>query len=240
MRKLLSNTATTPSSPGAGDLILPLLRNFPPGWLPCVISTHADPLTSSGTKARRGTRARRIPRARIRKVNSAHGRERRGAGVARALRTVAEAALQASKEYQGALSGDSECWGVGSSVHQMSSGGAKECGGPLPAFQAWGPLGVLNISVASSQVDWACGGRDAGRRLLSREAWSWLENFFRTANVCRQVGSCRARIENLANPYPTHGYFHVLEAVAVVIRANYATTMVYSCPDFPDALSSST
>ncbi|CAM9100725.1 unnamed protein product, partial [Hapterophycus canaliculatus] len=186
MRKLLANTANTSSSPGAGDLVLPLLRNFPNGWLPCITDDHSNPLVSSGIKARRGVKTRRASRARTRKVNSVYGRPRQDGGVARALRTVAEAALQVSKEYQGALLDDSINCGPSCGVYQMPLGGVTGRGGPLPTFQTCGAVGVLNISVASSQIDWACGGRDAGRRLLSRETWAWLEDFFRSANVCLQ------------------------------------------------------
>ncbi|CAM9540792.1 unnamed protein product [Scytosiphon promiscuus] len=186
MRKLLANTATTPSTAGAGDLILPLLRNFPPGWLPYNPGAHTNPLTSGDTKERMRTTTKRRPRTRTKKVLSACGRSRREGGVARALREVAGAAKQAADEYQGALLGGSCGPGAGSGVHRMSLGGAKGCGGPLPALQTWGGVGVLNVSVASSQVEWACGGRDAGRRLLSREAWAWLEDLFQAVSICRK------------------------------------------------------
>ena len=124
------------------------------------------------------------------------GCTRETAGVARALRAVAGAALQASKEYQDALlGGPANHGGSVGGGHRVGEGpkrtntlhGATGCGGPLPTFQRWGAVGVLNVSVASSQVDYALGGLGAGRRLLSGDAWAWLEGFFRTPEIGWQV-----------------------------------------------------
>ena len=197
MRKLLANASTTPSSAGAGDLLLPLLRNFPPGWLPLSDATaHRNPPRSKWTRARKTATTRRRARTTARgatEIESVRGCALEVAGVARALRAVAEAAVQASKEYQDALLGGAANHGgsVGGS-HRSSKAptGLLEAngrGGPLPTFQRWGTVGVLNVSVACSQVDCALGGRDAGRRLLSGDAWAWLEAFFRTPEIGWQV-----------------------------------------------------
>lgn len=114
-------------------------------------------------------------------------REGRGGGIARALGAVAGAALQASKEYQEALFGGAAISGGNGGGYRVREGAAKGCGGPLPTFQRRGGVGVLNVSVASSQVDWALGRPGAGRRLLSREAWAWLEDFFRAPEIGSQV-----------------------------------------------------
>lgn len=196
MRKLLANTSTTPSSAGAGDLLLPLLSNFPSGWLPLSGTAHRHPPPRSKyTRARKASSARRRTGATARgarEAQGARGRAREAAGVARALRAVAGAALQASKEYQEALLGGAANHG---GDHRVSKGpsrrntplGATGCGGPLPTFQRWGAVGVLNISVTSSQVDRALGRREAGRGLLSGEAWAWLQAFFRTPEIGWQV-----------------------------------------------------
>lgn len=197
MRKLLANASTTPSSAGAGDLLLPLLGNFPPGWLPLSGATaHRNPPRSKCTRARKTASTKRRARATARGAGEGErvgGCAREVAGVARALRAVAGAAVQASQEYQDALLGGAASHGgsVGGS-HRASKvatrlPGENGCGGPLPAFQRWGAVGVLNVSVASSQVDCALGGREAGRRLLSRDAWAWLEAFFRAPEIGWQV-----------------------------------------------------
>lgn len=129
---------------------------------------------------------------------SVGGSEREAAGIARALRAVARAALQASKEYQGCLLGGAAnhggSVGGGHPVGEGPSKGnallaTKECSGPLPTFQRWGAVGVLNVSAASSQVDRALRGWETGRRLLSKDAWAWLEAFFRTPEIGWQVQS---------------------------------------------------
>lgn len=199
MRKLLANASTTPSSAGAGDLLLPLLGNFPPGWLPLSSMAYRNPPRSKRTRARKtaGRRTRTTARG-AREGKGVRGRALEAVGVARALRAVAGAALQASREYQEALlggaanyggsGGGGHCVGEGPSRSSNTLFGATGCGGPLPAFQRWGAVGVLSISVASSQVDWALGGLEAGRRLLSGDAWVWLEAFFRTPEMGWQVG----------------------------------------------------
>lgn len=119
--------------------------------------------------------------------------------MARALRAVARAALQASKEYQEALLGGAQNGvgsdgGVGRWVNTIA-GAEKmrggECdgggGGPLPTFQRWGPVGVLSISTTASQIDRALGRRESGRELLSKGAWAWLEAFFRAPEIGFQV-----------------------------------------------------
>lgn len=105
----------------------------------------------------------------------------------KALGAVAQAALRVSKEYQEAL------WGVGSgngysSVNVSGGKGTEVCSRkPLPRFQRWGAVGVLNISVASSQIDTAFGRQSGGSGLLSKEAWAWLRHFFRAPETCLQV-----------------------------------------------------
>ncbi|CAM9145767.1 unnamed protein product [Ectocarpus sp. 8 AP-2014] len=201
MRKLLANTSTTPCSVGAGDLLLPLLRRFPSGWLPL----HSAPVNPAygnlkGTRARGSTTTTRKwsrRRGRRRTVLTREAKEvprcqHEGGGVAGALGAVARAALQASKEYQEALLGGSANYGGGGGggferFSKISRGGSA-CRGPLPTFQRWGAVGVLNISVASTQVGWAFGGRDAGHGLLSRETWAWLEDFFRAPELGLQEG----------------------------------------------------
>lgn len=207
MRKLLANASTTPSSGGAGDLLLPLLSNFPSGWLPLSATADRDPPRSKQTRSRgKASTTRRWGRTRAtargaRKREGVRGCARDTVGVARALKAVAGAALQASKEYQEALlggaanHGGSGGGGGGSGGDRVGNGpnrsnpalGATECGGTVPTFQRWGAVGVLNISVASSQVDFALGGWKAGRTLLSGEAWAWLEAFFRTPEIGWQV-----------------------------------------------------
>ncbi|CAM9309198.1 unnamed protein product, partial [Ectocarpus fasciculatus] len=202
MRKLLANTSATPCSVGAGDLLLPLLRRFPSGWLPL----HSAPVNPAcgnlkGTRARGSTTATRKwsrRRGRRRRVSMREAKEvsrcqHEGAGVAGALGVVAKAALQASKEYQEPLLGGSANYnggnGGGFERFRKTARGESACRGPLPTFQRWGAVGVLSISVASSQVGWAFGGRDAGHGLLSRETWAWLEDFFRAPELGLQEGS---------------------------------------------------
>ncbi|CAM9252372.1 unnamed protein product [Ectocarpus sp. 12 AP-2014] len=201
MRKLLANTSTTPCSVGAGDLLLPLLRRFPSGWLPL----HSAPLNPAygnlkGARVRGSTTmtrkwSRRRGRRRtvlMREAKEVSRCQHEGGGVAGALGAVATAALQASKEYQEALLGGSANYGGGGGggFERFSNiaRGESACRGPLPTFQRWGAVGVLNISVTSSQVGWALGGRDAGHGLLSREAWAWLEDFFRAPELGLQEG----------------------------------------------------
>lgn len=181
-------------------MLLPLLRNFPPGWLPLGGTTpHRNSPRIECTRARKtaSTRWRTRTTARgAREGEGIRGCSREAVGVARALRAVAGAALQASKEYQQALLGGAANHdaSVGAS-HHASKGrnrskiglGATGCGGPLPTFQRWGAVGVLNVSVASSQVDCALGEREAGRKLLSGDAWRWLEAFFRNPGIGLQV-----------------------------------------------------
>lgn len=103
-------------------------------------------------------------------------------GIKGALTEVASAALQASKEYHETL------WGMGSRSSGCGGGERGVVGkGPLPRFQRWGPVGVLNVSSFSSQVDLALGQKHAGRGLLSSETWAWLEDFFRSPEICLQV-----------------------------------------------------
>lgn len=178
MRKILANTSTVASG-GAGDLLFPILRRFPPGWLPL-----------SPT---------RVPR---RGVRGTHGRGDtnkgcRGGGVARALRAVARAASQASAEYIEVLSGGGSCGGSTGLFDQKRGDDGDEEGlgkgclldkGPFPRFQRWGAVGVLHVSVMSSQIDLALGRREAGRQLLSAEAKAWLDDFFLAPELCLQVG----------------------------------------------------
>ncbi|CAM9243711.1 unnamed protein product [Ectocarpus sp. 4 AP-2014] len=200
MRKLLANTSTTPCSVSAGDLLLPLLRRFPSGWLP-LHSALVNPAYGDlkGTRARGSTTTtRKWSRRRgrrstvlMREAKEVSKCQHEGGGVAGALEAVAKAALQASKEYQEALLGGSANYGGGGGggFERFSiSRGESACRGPLPTFQRWGAVGVLNISVTSSQVGWAFGGRDAGHGLLSRETWAWLEDFFRAPELGLQEG----------------------------------------------------
>lgn len=220
MRKLLANTSVIPSSAGAGDLLLPLLNNFPPGWFPLNATTAGKNKLSSRKRDTRGLRRKKAGRrrSRARRVKGVDcrregEREGGGGGVARALSAVAAAALQASKEYQEALLGGAAIYGgdgggrVGAVGIDGGGGGgggdqyrgrngmgtaktpgaSKGCRGPLPTFQRWGGVGVLNVPTASSQVDWASGRPGAGRRLLPTEAWAWLEDFFRAPEIGWQV-----------------------------------------------------
>lgn len=178
MRKLLANISTV-SSGGAGDLLFPILSRFPPGWLP--------PLPT------------RVPRRGVRGIHGRGDTDKgfRGGGVARALRAVARAALQASAEYLEVLSGGGLYGGSTGFIEQKSGDDGDAEGlekgsvldkGPFPRFQRWGAVGVLHVSVLSSQVDLALGRREAGRQLLSPEAKAWLEDFFLAPELCLQVG----------------------------------------------------
>lgn len=106
--------------------------------------------------------------------------------VSRALQEVTEAALQASKEYEGPLWGSGT--GGGNYVCRDGKGRMTRKSPPFPSFQRWGSVGVLNISVMSSQVNLALGGSDSGGRLLCKETWTWLKDFFRNPELCLQVG----------------------------------------------------
>lgn len=201
MRKLLANTSVTPSSAGAGDLLLPLLRNFPPGWLPLsatAVGKSPSPCRSNTRAMRKkGSTTRRMRARRVKGVIFGCEREGGDGGVARALSAVTGAAMQASKEYQEALLGGAAIsGGAGGAGGGYRGNGAdstktpvagKGCGGQLPTFQRWGGVGLLNVSVASIQVDRAFGRPGAGCRLLSTEAWAWLEDFFRAPEIGWQV-----------------------------------------------------
>ena len=158
-------------SGGAGDLLFPILRRFPSGWLP-------PPA--------------RVPR---RGVRGTHRREDadkgfKSGGVSRALRAVARAALQASAEYLEVLSGGRPCGGSSFTGHNGGHRDREWFGkGPLPRFQRWGTVGVLTVSVLSAQVELAFGHRAAGRQLLSAEAKAWLDDFFLAPELCLQVGA---------------------------------------------------
>lgn len=111
-----------------------------------------------------------------------------GETVSRSLRAVAGAAVQVSREYQEALRGRAYCGRICGADYANAGVGVGVAGkGALPTFQRWGAVGVLTISVVSSQVELAFGGRDAGCGLLSAEAWTWLRDFFRSPEICLQV-----------------------------------------------------
>lgn len=174
------------ASGSAGDLLLPLLRKFPPGWLR---SSYADPRHENN----RAAPPKKVCRRKSRNAFKQYG----DGALSRALSEVAGAALQASHEYQEAL------WGRGRGGGSFPGGvcGHGDPGlhgkGPLPRFQRWGNVGVLNISVASSQVDKAVSGREEGEGLLSEDTWTWLKDFFRAPEICLQV---RLSVKVLTGP----------------------------------------
>lgn len=189
-RKLLANCSTLASSDGAGTLLLPLLRSFPSGWLPAPRppssgTSRACPRDEAESTARRNCQGRRPSRPR----RGGKGKLSEGGGkVLISLRAVAGAAVQVSREYQEALRGRGDCGSIGIAGDTNAGVGVGVVGkGALPTFQRWGAVGVLTISVVSSQVELAFGGRGVGCGLLSTEAWTWLHDFFRTPEVCLQV-----------------------------------------------------
>lgn len=192
-RRLLANCSNVVFG-GAGALLSPLLRLLPAGWLPIPAAAH--PSDSNNENNADWSQQPRLNRQRNkrRKRGTGEGEEEEINGFSRAMRDVATAALKVSKEYEEGLSGKGSDGGfycvsdIGDNTHGGGGKAAAVRMGPLPRFQSWGAVGVLCISVASSQLDLALGDANyRGRRLLSTEAWAWLEDFFQAPQGSLQV-----------------------------------------------------
>lgn len=168
--ELLANTSTIAAG-GAGALLLPLMRHFPPEWLPTVDAN--DEVYKPGVWKPLSARAKM-------------GQARNGPlRLARAMRVVTRAALQVAGEYEDALQNGGTH--VSSSSLSELHDGFTRPDNPITSLQRWGPVGVLCINGISAQIDVGMGGRRQSGSLLSGETWQRLESSLQEPDIGTQV-----------------------------------------------------